>query len=121
MIDREAALKALRLDAEATREQIVGAYNKLARRYPLQQFPDRHSKILQAKAALLNPEQAFKMILQQDSVDLRWLNRYSKQNSNDSIARDKGAIDVKDCLSAMMRPSIKNNVNDPLSFLEQFL
>lgn len=78
-MDRDTALGVLRLAADAQPEAIIAAYSRLARRYPSQQFPERHAQILEAKTALLNPELAFRAILFDEQIDVHWLNRYDDQ------------------------------------------
>ena len=112
MMDREAALNTLRLPANADYSQIVSAYSRLARRYPLQQFPERHTRLLQAKTLLRNPETAFKDILTEDTVNLSWLNRYATMetaNSGPEVARAEP--DTKQCLEAMLRPHLLSNAD----------
>ena len=112
MMDRETALNTLRLPANADHSQIVSAYGRLARRYPLQQFPERHTRLLQAKTLLLNPETAFKEILTEDTVNLSWLNRYATRETTSSgseVARAEP--DPKQCLEAMLRPHLMSNAD----------
>jgi hypothetical protein len=110
MMDRETALNTLRLPANADHSQIVSAYNRLARRYPLQQFPDRHTRLLQAKTLLLNPETAFKDILTEDTVNLSWLNRYATNGlSSSGPAVANAEPDPKRCLEALLRPHLISN------------
>ncbi|MFT5084196.1 MAG: hypothetical protein ACI9Y1_002249 [Lentisphaeria bacterium] len=84
-MNREAALSTLRLTAQASHADIVAAYNRLARRYPLQKFPERHTRILEAKTALLSPESAFKEMLFAEAIDLNWLNPYSSKGEKGNI------------------------------------
>ncbi|MFT5083320.1 MAG: hypothetical protein ACI9Y1_001362 [Lentisphaeria bacterium] len=107
MMNREAALNTLRLTAQASHADIVAAYNRLARRYPLQQFPARHTGILEAKTALLSPESAFKEMLFAETIDLNWLNSYS---INSEKGQDTTSIDEahsKQCLETLFRPHLK--------------
>ena len=111
MMDREAALNTLRLPANADYSQIVSAYSRLARRYPLQQFPERHTRLLQAKTLLLNPETAFKDILTEDTVNLSWLNRYATRATARDTADSGPAVastepDPRQCLEALLRPHL---------------
>ena len=112
MMDRETALNTLRLPADADHSQIVSAYSRLARRYPLQQFPERHTRLLQAKTLLLNPQTAFKDILTEDTVNLSWLNRYATTGMANSEAVVASAEpDPKQCLEAMLRPHLISNAD----------
>ena len=77
-MNRARALEVLRLGSAATEADIIAAYNRLARRYPMQQFPERHSDLLQAKTCLLQPELAFNHILHEETLELSWLNQYLK-------------------------------------------
>ena len=111
-MDRETALNTLRLPADADHSQIVSAYSRLARRYPLQQFPERHTRLLQAKTLLLNPQTAFKDILTEDTVNLNWLNRYAAgetANSGPEVASAEPA--PRQCLEAMLRPHLISNAD----------
>lgn len=72
-MDNATALKTLRLEPGADRSAILTAYARLARRYPLAQFPERHTRLLEAKETLLNPEAVFKNILFDNQVELAWL------------------------------------------------
>lgn len=72
-MDNATALKTLRLEPGAGRSDILTAYTRLARRYPLAQFPERHTRLLEAKQTLLNPEAVFKHILFDNPVELAWL------------------------------------------------
>jgi hypothetical protein len=114
MMDRETALNTLRLPADADHSQIVSAYGRLARRYPLQQFPERHTRLLQAKTLLLNPETAFKDILTEDTVNLSWLNRYATgetANSGRAVESASAEPNLKQCLEAMLRPHLISNAD----------
>jgi hypothetical protein len=112
MMDRETALNTLRLPADADHSQIVSAYSRLARRYPLQQFPERHTRLLQAKTLLLNPETAFKEILTEDRVNLSWLNRYATTGmANSGAVVASAEPDPKQCLEAMLRPHLISNAD----------
>ena len=108
MIDRQAALTTLRLTEGASRADIIAAYSRLARRYPLQQFPERHTRLLEAKTLLLSPELAFKNILFEEQIDLSWLNPYSidedKANKNPT---DSDQNPLQTCLQALFRPHFK--------------
>ncbi|MEE8056623.1 MAG: hypothetical protein V3T17_02125 [Pseudomonadales bacterium] len=115
MMDRETALNTLRLPANASRSAIVAAYSRLARRYPLQQFPERHTRLLQAKTVLLNPEKAFKAILMEETIDLSWLNPYSNKESQGADSDETVPADLlsspKQCLEALFRPHLKKGVD----------
>lgn len=112
MMDRQTALTTLRLSAQADRRDIITAYTRLARRYPLQQFPERHAQLLEAKTALLNPELGFKEMLFEENVDLGWLNHYAakKETSPDTTHTNKIA-DSKQLLAALFRPHLKKGLN----------
>ncbi len=107
MINREVALNTLRLPIDANRADIISAYGRLARRYPLQQFPERHSQLLEAKSLLLNPELAFQEILTEDVLDISWLNQYSHlpQSENNVNVVDTNSA-MKNCLQALLRPHL---------------
>lgn len=108
MMDRETALNTLRLPADADHSQIVSAYSRLARRYPLQQFPERHTCLLQAKTLLLNPQTAFKDILTEDTVNLSWLNRYATGGGPEVASAE---LAPRQCLEAMLRPHLISNAD----------
>lgn len=111
MMDRETALGILRLSANASHADIVTAFSRLARRYPLQQFTERHTRLLEAKTALLNPELAFKDMLFRETIDLNWLNRYT---IGDGVSQDTAPADgpnPNQCLEALLRPHLKKGVN----------
>jgi hypothetical protein len=116
MIDRETALNTLRLSAQANRADIVTAYSRLARRYPLQQFPERHTRLLEAKTALLSPELGFRDMLFEEAVDLSWLNRYPTEEKTNQDTVPVGTSPVstpphpKQFLEALFRPHLKKNL-----------
>lgn len=108
MMDRETALDTLRLSTNASHADIVAAFSRLARRYPLQQFAERHTRLLEAKAALLSPELAFKDMLFEENIDLNWLNRYT---TGDGARLETATADEpspRQCLEALFRPHLKN-------------
>lgn len=111
MMDRTTALEALRLADQASRTEIVTAYNRLARRYPLQQFPARHTRLLEAKTALLNPELVFKDLLFEETIDLGWLNRYPSEATVSKDAVPAEPSGPKQCLEALFRPHFKKSVD----------
>jgi hypothetical protein len=111
MMDRETALGILRLSANASHADIVTAFSRLARRYPLEQFTERHSQLLEAKTALLSPELAFKDMLFKETIDLNWLNRYTV---GDGVNQDPAPADgqnPKQCLEALLRPHLKKGIS----------
>jgi hypothetical protein len=115
MMDRETALDTLRLSANASHADIVAAFSRLARRYPLQQFAERHTRLLEAKSALLSPELAFKDMLFEENIDLNWLNRYT---TGDGARLETATADEpspRQCLEALFRPHLKNGFCAPSS------
>jgi hypothetical protein len=71
-MDRNTALKTLRLLGEPQKREILTAYTRLARRFPIQQFPERHKRLLQAKEVLLSPEYGFQEVLFEQKVCVDW-------------------------------------------------
>ena len=106
-MDRETALSTLRLSTDASRTDIVTAYSRLARRYPLQQFPERHARLLEAKTALLSPELAVKNILLEEHIDMGWLNRYSKESKSNKKTTSVDQNPMQLCIEAIFRPHLK--------------
>jgi len=126
MMDRETALNTLRLSAHASRADIIDSYARLARRYPLQQFPERHTRLLEAKTALLSPESAFKDMLFEEIIDLHWLNRYSSKGETNQSSASVDGPHPKQCLEALFRPILKMGldlfpVNDSMTEFAQLL
>ena len=107
MMDRETALGTLRLSANASHDDVVTAFSRLARRYPLQQFAERHTRLLEAKTALLSPELAFKDMLFEETIDLNWLNRYTTRNEADQETASADKSNPKQCLEALLRTHLK--------------
>jgi hypothetical protein len=108
MMDRETALDTLRLSANASHADIVAAFSRLARRYPLQQFAERHTRLLEAKSALLSPELAFKDMLFEENIDLNWLNRYTTGDGARLEIATADEPSPRQCLEALFRPHLKN-------------
>ncbi|MBN4055257.1 hypothetical protein JYU12_00775 [bacterium AH-315-K03] len=102
MMDKNTALSVLRLEETVDRTQIVSAYNRLARRYPMQQFPQRHNQLLQAKEVLLNPQVVFQDIFHNDVLNLKWLNQFTTNNNKNSDNNPR--YNSKECLEALLRP-----------------
>lgn len=111
MMNQTTALEALRLKDQASRTEIVTAYNRLARRYPLQQFPERHTRLLEAKTALLNPELGFKDLLFEETIDLSWLNRYAAEPTASKDTPVGQSSGPKQCLDALFRSHFKKSVD----------
>ena len=111
MMDRETALSTLRLSADASRTDILTAFSRLARRYPLQQFPERHARLLEAKTALLSPELVVKNILFEDRVDVAWLNRYPKEGQSNEAAARAEHKPMQLQIEAMFRPHLKRGLS----------
>ncbi len=108
MMDRTTALNTLRLATDASHSDIIAAYNRLARRYPLQQFPKRHTQLLDAKTALLSPDNAYKAMLFEDTLDLSWLNTYTPQvDANQTTTASDAPVTPKQCLEALCRQHFK--------------
>lgn len=119
MMDRETALSTLRLSTDATHADILTAFSRLARRYPLQQFPKRHTSLLEAKSVLLNPELAFRNVLFDEHIDLGWLNRYSKKDESNKSITSADQDPIQFCMEAIFRPHLKQGsllfpINTPL-------
>ena len=109
-MDRETALATLRLSANASPADIVTAFSRLARRYPLQQFAERHSRLLEAKTALLSPELMFKEMLFEETIDLSWLNRYTTGDGASLETASADEPNPKQCLEALFRPHLKKGL-----------
>lgn len=107
MMDRETALGILRLSANASHADIVTAFSRLARRYPLQQFTEGHTRLLEAKTALISPELAFKDMLFKETIDLNWLNRYTTGDGANQDTASDDEPNPKQCLEALFRPHLK--------------
>jgi len=105
-MDRPTALSTLRLSGEPERQAIITAYTQLARRYPMHQFPERHSRLLQAREILLNPEMRFRDILFGDEVDVDWY------QPPEQITTGQGRS-LQQSLTAILRP-IMRSVTQPL-------
>jgi len=118
-MDRSTALSTLRLSGEPERQAIINAYTRLARRYPMHQFPERHSHLLQAKEILLNPEMRFKDILFGDEVNVDWY------QPPEQITIGQGSS-LQQSLTAILRPVMQSVTQpsselEPLSFLQDML
>ncbi len=110
-MDRQTAQEVLRLSDSPSRKEVVTAYSRLARRYPMQQFPERHARLLEAKDALLNPQMAFKAILTEQTVDLTWLNRHERQKTNQASSNVNDVqVDPRQYLEAWCRPHFKKGI-----------
>ena len=107
MMDRETALNTLRLAADASHTDVIAAYSRLARRYPLQQFPERHARLLEAKTALLSPELAFRDMLFDEQIDMSWLNRYSSQDESNQNPVSADESRLQPCLETLFRPHLR--------------
>ncbi len=118
-MDKNTALSTLRLSEEPERQAIITAYTRLARRYPMHQFPERHSCLLQAKEVLLNPETRFRDILFEDEVDIDWY------QPPDPATTGQGSS-LQQSLAAILRPVIRTTAESSselgsLSFLQDMM
>ena len=103
----------------------MSAYNRLARRYPLQQFPDRHTRLNEAKSVLLNPETGFKEILTESDLDISWLNQYSTKPVPDNADPVDPLSNPRQSFEVLMRPHIQYGVDsligtDEMDFTGKF-
>lgn len=71
---RDQALATLGLAAtpDADIPTIQGAFERLARRYPQQHFPERFLKLLEARDQLLDASRAWREQLESRTLDLAW-------------------------------------------------
>lgn len=93
-MDRNTALATLRLSGNPDRQTVVAAYTRLARRYPSNQFPERHERLLRARELLLEPDPGFREILFDSEAALDWYPRPESASSaeSDSLPQSLGAI-----------------------------
>ena len=72
---REEALAALGLGAapDVDAEAVQRAFERLARRYPQQRFPERFRQLLEARDILLNSSRAWRELLESRTLDLSWI------------------------------------------------
>lgn len=118
-MDKSTALSTLRLSGEPERQAIITAYTRLARRYPMHQFPERHSRLLQAKEALLNPEMRFRDILFENKADIDWYQPPEQTTTGQGSS-------LQQSLTAILRPVMRSVTQpspelDPLSFLQDMM
>ena len=118
-MDKSTALSTLRLSGEPERQAIITAYTRLARRYPMHQFPERHSRLLQAKEALLNPEMRFRDILFENEADIDWYQPPEQTTTGQGNS-------LQQSLTAILRPIMRSVTQpspelDPLSFLQDMM
>ncbi len=118
-MDRSIALSTLRLSGEPERQAVITAYTRFARRYPMHQFPERHSRLLQAKEILLNPEMRFRDILFENKVDVDWY------QPPEQITTGQGSS-LQQSLAAILRPVMRSatqpsSEQNPLSFLQDMM
>lgn len=106
-MDKATALSTLKLPPSATRSDILAAFTRLARRYPLQQFPERHTRLLEAKKMLLNPEAGVKEILFGSEVDMSWLNHYICEQDVRDASATEDAHALHACVEALCRPHLQ--------------
>lgn len=104
-MDNTTALKTLRLEPGASRSEIIAAYARLARRYPLAQFPDRHTRLLDAKQTLLQPEAVFKEILHHDRIELAWLSEALSAGEDADIQQ----MTINQLLAGLMRRPLREH------------
>ncbi|MBB3061695.1 hypothetical protein [Microbulbifer rhizosphaerae] len=107
-MDKSTALETLRLSPGAEPKAIVAAYTRLARRYPMHQFPERHGRLLQAKEILLNPAGVFHKILFDEEVSLDWYPPRQPQGTRQEPA-------LAHSLAAILRPAILNAGSVPFA------
>lgn len=87
-ISSEQALAALRLPPEAlpSRREVLEAFARLSRRYPLVSFPERFGELLAARDALLDPARDLRDLFTARQVDLTWLPALAQTKS---VERDE--------------------------------
>ena len=110
-MDRETALTTLRLSKAPEPSEIISAYNRLARRYPLQQFPERHTRLNEAKSALLNPEIGFKGILTEEDLDLSWLDKHSTTPATEKPGPKEALSNPRQSVEVLMRPHFQEGAD----------
>ena len=116
-MDRATALKTLNLSPNATETDILKAFSRLTRRYPLHQFPERHTLILEAKTALLNPALAFRDLLLDEQLDLSWIESYThqvdeaaSQQASDQTRLQQTPPPLQQALSQITRSHLKKGL-----------
>ncbi|MGH8584452.1 MAG: hypothetical protein ACREWG_17115 [Gammaproteobacteria bacterium] len=77
-LTREEALAVLALQAQpdADRDTVQRAFERLARRYPQQQFPERFRQLLEARDLMLNADREWREQLESGTLDLSWALSY---------------------------------------------
>jgi hypothetical protein len=75
---REQALAALGLSAspQADADTVQRAFERLARRYPSQHFPERFRELLEARDRLLESGRTWREELQSSTLNLSWILPY---------------------------------------------
>lgn len=111
-MDNATAFKTLRLEPGAGRSDILTAYARLARRYPLAQFPERHTRLLEAKQTLLNPEAVFKNILFDSQVELAWLSEALTHRQATNVQE----MPISQLLAELMRRPIKEYAESQINY-----
>ncbi len=71
--DEARAVLGLRERAEAGRDEVLKAFERLARRYPPRAFPERFERIIAARDLLLGDERYWRAQVLSRHLDLRWM------------------------------------------------
>jgi hypothetical protein len=71
--DEARAVLGLRERAEAGRDEILKAFERLARRYPPRAFPERFERIIAARDLLLGDERYWRAQVLSRHLDLGWM------------------------------------------------
>jgi hypothetical protein len=106
-MDTQTARTALGVTDTATDADIIKAYTRLTRRYPMQQFPERHQELLEAKDALMQSDRVWQDILFSSQVSLPWLQAHVPSQSN-------AATDIRWAVGQISRPIIEEYTQEPL-------
>lgn len=103
-MERAAALQLLKLTTSATREDVLQAFNRLARRYPMAQFPDRHMALLDAKTCLLSNKADFSAVLFDQQIDMSGFAPYLKRQ----VPNHQDANALRTQVANFMRPILRD-------------
>ena len=71
--DKALAVLGLRERAEAGRDEVLKAFERLARRYPPRAFPERFERIIAARDLLLGDERYWRAQVLSRHLDLGWI------------------------------------------------
>ena len=114
MMTSDQARKLLRLvEDKPNHEKIIAACNKLLRRYPQVDFPEKNANILTARDHLLNPEIKIDELFFAENVDISEM-KLKPIQTKQQIDRDT------QCLQDMLRPGIATTIGIDQSWSPEF-